>query len=86
MGNPSIIFKHAQVGDIITHTFDDGSYTEAVFLGWKDYQIECIPTEESRNLSDRFNQKNEYVVRPQNVTHINRQLVNILPLLHEESA
>lgn len=86
MGNASIIFQHAQVGDIITHTFDGGSYTEAVFLGWHHYHIQCIPTEESRNLNERFNQEGEYIVLPHNVTHINRQLVSILPLMHEEPA
>ncbi|MCG8381723.1 MAG: hypothetical protein MJA28_05810 [Gammaproteobacteria bacterium] len=83
-GGLAILSRNLETGDIITHTDDGGSYSEAYFLNWTDkYWLHCQPTEESMRICNKAGDVTSYKVHPRNVTHLNRQLLSIVPLAGE---
>ena len=81
MSNATILFRYAEVGDIITHS---GSYNEYIFLSWTDdHKLHCQPTEETMQINRKFGVKSIYRINPYHVTHLNRQLLRVIPLMGE---
>jgi hypothetical protein len=84
MSELEILSRNLETGDIITHTDDGGSYSEAYFLGWgENCWLHCQPTEETIRICNKTGDVASYKVHPRNVTHLNRQLLSIVPLAAE---
>lgn len=84
MGALATLSRNLEAGDIITHTDDGGSYSEAYFLNWADkYWLHCQPTEETMRICNKTGDVTSYKVHPRNVTHLNRQLLRIFSLTKE---
>lgn len=86
MHRNDIIKTYLKAGDVITHTRCMGCVEEHVFTGYDGIALCGFPTRDTMRIEKKEGRARDFQtndIHPNNLTHINRVPINVIPLLAE---